>query len=214
MSIFGDISSQSFIVHALAGISIFIYIIFFIFSAIGISTIAKRRGLEKKAPLAFIPLLQYSVVGAIADDIIGDKNKLNKHKKKKIKFAIIYPLLSLLNPFNMVNSGLGFAVHFYLQEQFNPWYLAVAESSKPHIYSMGLGVVEILLLLIFITVTKEIFDEYDGENTNLFVALSVLLKLHPILFFKIRNNTVREYEYSKFDDEYYENFNDFKQVGD
>lgn len=207
------INSQSLFVHIVAGISLAFYIVLFIFGGIGISKIANDRGI-KGAKTAFIPILQHIMIGKIADDIIDSRNKLGKPSKKKFQYSTFYPLLSLLNPLNFVNSWVGIAMHLYLPQEVDPWYLSIAKPYMPHMYSIALGVVEVLLFVLFISMIKEIFDEYSRENTSACVMLSVFLKVHPFLFFLIRNNKPYEYKYTKFDDEYYENFNDFKTTID
>lgn len=212
MSILDILNEQSTFVHVFAGVSLLIYIILFIFGGIGISKIAKRREI-KGSVLAFIPFLQHIILGKIADDIVNSRNKLGSKRKKR--YSTLYPLLSFLNPINLVNSLLGVAMHLYLPQELDPWYLSLSNADAPlHMNSIILGVIEILLLILFINMMKEIYDEYDRENTNMFVALSVLFKLHPFILFFLRNRKSFEYSYTKFDDEYYENFNDFKQTID
>lgn len=212
MSILDIINEKTPFVHVFAGVSMLIYIILFLIGAIGISKIASNREI-KGSKLAFIPILQHVVLGKIADDIVSSRNKMDTSNKNR--YARLYPLLSILNPINLVNSLLGVAMHLYLPEQFDPWYFSVNTPGLPHINSIFLGVIEVLLLVTFINMMKEIFDEYDKENTSLFVALSVLFKLHPFILFFMKDRTPFEYKYSKFDDEYYEHFDDFKpQVGD
>lgn len=210
MSIVDIINEQDLFIHVFAGISMLIYIILFILGGFGISKILSNRGI-KGSKLAFIPILQHVMLGKIADDIVNKKNKIDKNKKR---YATLFPLLSILNPINLVNSLLGVAMHLYLPAQFDPWYFSLRSTSSPHINSIFLGVVEVMLLIIFISMLKEIFDEYDKDNTSMFVALSVFFKLHPFILFFIRDRKPYEYKYSKFDDEYYEHFNDFKQTID
>ncbi len=213
MGILDLINEQSTFVHIFAGISLFIYVVLFIFGGIGISKIATNREI-KGAKLAFIPILQHVMIGKIADDIVASRNKLSKTTKKKFKYSVFYPLLSILNPINLVNSGLGVAMHLYLPKELDPWYLSFTSSEMPHLYSISLGIVEVLLLVIFISMMKEIFDDYSREYTAACVTLSMFFKVHPLLFFLIKDNKPFEYKYTKFDDEYYENFNDFKTTID
>lgn len=214
MTFLDTVLQQHIFVHVFAGVSMLVYIIFFILGAFGIRRMAVNRGLNKTW-FAFVPVLQMSLVGKIADDIVSKKNKLSTQTERIGKYSVMYPALSLLNPINMVNSLLGLAMHLYLPEHLDPWYLGLASSSNMHINSLLLGVVEFFLLIVFISMIKEIFDDYDKENTNMYVALSVFFKLHLFILFFLRHRQPFEYKYTKFDDEYYDNFNDFtQQVGD
>lgn len=209
MNILDIINEKSLFVHVFAGVSMLIYVILFILGGIGISKMASNRQI-KGSKLAFVPIFQHIILGRIADDIVNGRNKIEKNKKKR--YATLYPMLSLLNPINLVNSLLGIAMHLYLPQELDPWYFSLTNEGLPHINSIFLGVIEVLLLVLFISMMKEIFDEYERENTNLFVALSVFFKLHPFIFFFIKDRKPYEYKYTKFDDEYYDHFNDFKQT--
>lgn len=211
MSIVDILNEQSLFVHVFAGVSMLLYIILFILGGIGINKIASTREI-KGAKLAFVPIFQHIILGRIADDIVNSRNKINKNAKKR--YATLFPILSILNPINLVNSHLGVAMHLYLPTEFDPWYFSFRTSSLPHINSIFLGVIEVLLLFTFISMLKEIFDEYDRDNTSMFVALSLFFKLHPFILFFMKDKKPFEYKYSKFDDEYYENFNDFKTTID
>lgn len=208
------LNQQNFIVHVFAGISMLIYIVLFILSAIGVSQIATNRQI-KSSWLAFVPVFQYMMIGKIADDIISSKNKISKNKNRKFKYSIIYPLLSVLNPFNLVNSGLSIATYLYLPEKFSLWYLSIGTGTLPHIVSIIFGFIEIALLILFVSIMKEIYDEYDRKNTNVYVMMSVLFKLQPFILFFLKDKAPFEYEYTIYEDEYndehYEYFNELRK---
>lgn len=73
-----------FIFLILAVIGIALYVI----GAVGINTMAKRRGIDN-AWLAYIPIAQVYIVGCIIDNI-------NAYKNKKTDFKIILLILSIL----------------------------------------------------------------------------------------------------------------------
>lgn len=64
-----------------------ITIVAYFFSAIGISTIAKRRGIQNTW-LAFIPIAQYYIIGEIVDNINAYKQKETKYKFILLGIAI------------------------------------------------------------------------------------------------------------------------------
>lgn len=70
-------------------------LVFYIFGAIGIHTMAKRRGIENPW-LAYIPVAQFYVIGSIFDNI-------NAYKNKQTNYKVILLIIGL------ISSGSGLA---------------------------------------------------------------------------------------------------------
>lgn len=87
---------------AIICITLIIVFIFYIFGAIGIQTMAKRRGIEN-AWLAYIPIAQFFIIGSIFDNI-------NAYKNKQTNYKIILLIIGLISSGSAIEPALSMLI--------------------------------------------------------------------------------------------------------
>lgn len=165
-----------------AVISFLFVFIFYIFNAIGLYTISKRRG-YKNAWLAYIPVVNSYVLGAITDNI-------NTCYNKKSSFRIWLLVLSIVN---FVVGFAGFGAIFGNFESFIRDTLIYDSLPNSNIIasifvSSSLNwLIGIVVFVLTCICQYKIFTDYNKNNATLFLVLSILFHISPFFIFAIRN---------------------------
>ncbi len=163
-------------------IGLAIAFVFYIFNALGLYQISKRRG-YKNAWLAFIPVVNSFVLGGIADNINACYMKKSNHRiwlivLQLINCALYFAYIGVL--FSFMVKVIQQAIYYGAQPQY---------SDVAPIMLMGLlmGLVSIALLVFTCICWYKIFADYSPNNATLFLILSILFGIAPFFIFAIRN---------------------------
>ena len=161
-------------------ISFAVAIVTYIFTALSMQTIAKKRGIDK-AFFAWIPVANSWLMGKIADDV----NLCRRNKKTNFARNILILMIVF------------YAIYFfYFFCEFFSTFLAF---SAPHSVSAVFGAIAILFSFIYFGVAiaqsvyaymamYRIYYGYAEEHATLYLVLSILVPIStPFLLFSIRN---------------------------
>ncbi len=158
-----------------------ILLTFHIFAAIGISTLAKRRGYHRPW-LAWIPFAQDYLLGGIADNIQFRKGKTSYLRQILLGLSIFYMLAYIASAIQAFQWLLD-VMPAVLQGQvpvYGNSFAMVGISMFINLLSLGYTVVKSLAFY-------RVFQEYAGKNALLFLILSILFGIGPFFLFAIRN---------------------------
>lgn len=159
-----------------------ILLTFYIFSSIGIYTLAKRRGYYRPW-LAWIPFARDYLLGGIADNIQFRKGKNSYLRQILLGLSIFYTL-----------AYIAYAIQAL--QMIPEMLLAIFQGQNPTygnstMMMMGIGMFMNLLSLGYTVVNYlalyRVFQEYAGKNALLFLILSILFGIGPFFLFAIRN---------------------------
>lgn len=163
-----------------SAITFIIGLVFYIFTAISLYAISKKRGYDKPW-LAFIPIANFYLMGAIADNI-------NLVIKKKTIFRRLALILSGSFIFSLI---MIFVFIFKGVEN------SEAINQNPSLslgIIMGVGIFYILIIILRICylillgfILYRIYMDYTPNNAVAFLVLSLIFKIHPFFLFSIRN---------------------------
>lgn len=157
-----------------------ILVVAFVFEAIGLYEILKRRG-YKNPWLTYIPIAQSYLLGSTADSINRSRGKKSNHwiwltitkGLATFIFAAIF-VWALLNVFIVIL--VGEAV------DWNGFFIAFLQMF-PFIYLLS------AVAYVFECVCHyKIFSEYSYSNATILILLSVFLAIAPFILFVIRKN--------------------------
>ncbi len=155
-------------------------LISYLFMAFGLYEISKNRGYNKPW-LAFIPLANYYLLGAVADNI-------NMSSNKRTHFRIILTISTGATwVFNIiVRIATSIIDGFYNLEPVKA-------------ISVGLLLILVSLIMLSISVTSlvflfialyKIYKDYSPDNAVLFIVLSIIFIIPvPFFIFAIRKNS-------------------------
>jgi len=160
-------------------VALLVSLVFYIFNAIALYSIAKRRRMNN-AFLAFIPIANKYYLGKIADDISRTMNKKTNHAKRILIPMVIGVAIDVVGSFF---AGLGTA----LISLYTGGETGVAIIGLSIVISLFSGAALIVSAIFKYIALYSIFKEYSNSNAVLFIILSVLLSISPFLLFAIRN---------------------------
>ncbi|WMJ21858.1 hypothetical protein RBG61_07545 [Paludicola sp. MB14-C6] len=160
-------------------------VVFYIFEAVSLYTIAKKRGIANPW-ISFIPIVNKYMVGAIADNINAYINKRTSYRY----------LLIILNIVTQVMSIFFYIAYFkFLLSDGLSWLI-----EDPSMYTqnmlpfMGLSgivsLVSIAYIVFYFIAMYRIFVDYNQRNAVLFTVLSIFFRgvgLPYFFLFSLRN---------------------------
>ncbi|MEG0691749.1 MAG: hypothetical protein RR444_01570 [Oscillospiraceae bacterium] len=156
---------------------------FYLFNAIGLYQISKRRG-YKNAWISFIPVVNSYVLGAITDNI-------NACYMKKSNYRI---WLVVLNAIGFLISVTSFGLLFGNIAQLINQATYYGSISPSNIYLTQLvlissitSLISIVLLVLTYICEYKIYSDYAPNSATIFLILSILFRLSPFFMFTIRN---------------------------
>lgn len=184
------------------------YAIFYIFQSIGLYTIAKNNGFNKRW-MAFVPFLNTYYIG-----VVSEKNKVFKAQAKHVALAaaiveFIYVAVCMLYYISvfLIFSG-GYAKPIYssgivwgevvehlsgyeavnLPEELNWawWVFAYAQNYIAYFIQIAYVILNMFVLVSF-------FRTYASSRYVLFSLLCVFFPIKGIIIFAVRNNRGRNY---------------------
>ncbi len=154
------------------GVVFFLVAIFalvvYIFTAIGLSKIANGRGMP--GFLAWIPLANTYLIGAVADDINW------RGKGQKTYYGLILLIASLVSM--VVTIPVGIAAG----EGYTSTYMTMMMVT----YAISLGLIVINCIAMY-----QIYNDYAPDSAVLYLILSILFGLSWVFIFIIRNKPSR-----------------------
>lgn len=151
----------------------------YVFSSIGMYTLAKKRGM-KNAFLAFIPVASIYLLGKIADDINVTMNKKSNYGQKLLVTCI--PII-VVSELYSVFAG----VSAYVVSEFSrlPIYILMVIL----LVCLVVVVLGVFFLVYMYMCLYKIFKEYSPKKSKTMLVLSILFPiLGDIFIFAIRNN--------------------------
>lgn len=189
--------------------SLILSIVGYVFTAIALFTMAKRRGYKNKA-FAFIPFLQYLLLGKVAGDcFIFGKRVKNVGLWACITSAVTYVL-------NLIYSlGLYIELFAYLADvtiTFNSAFIQDFLFSDKYliIYEIidMLSIASSIAFIFFdVTIIFQIFKRYAPERALLYSIISIFIEfMFGIFLFTVRNKEPIDYR-SFNQTRYYGNYN-------
>lgn len=202
---FNDISSMEEMIEGMMGFSLFsnlgsslISIATFVFMALGMYTIAKRRGI-RNAWLAWIPFGNTWLLGCISDQYRYVAKGQEKSKRKVMLgleiavsalslITVVLCVISLIQMFSMMDSNMGAMGDnvdidsAYMAEVFVPLMGGVI------LCFVMLGLAIALMVLHYMAL-YDLFASCNPSNSTLFLVLSLLLGgiVQSICVFACRN---------------------------
>ncbi len=159
----------------------FLSIAFYVLGAIALQSIAKNRGIENSW-LAWIPVGNVYILGAIADDYNLKARFKKTHLRKTLLYLMIFLIVALIVIIPLLSIG-------------------IIGVSMPETENLGIGIIVIMLLAylalfalaIIVSVFEYIayyrlFQSCSPKNATLFIVLSLFVSgALPIIVFICRN---------------------------
>lgn len=166
-------------------ISAFIFVgivllVFYIFNAIGLYSISKKRGYNK-AWLAFIPILNWYLMGAIADNINLAINKKTGFRYLLLVFGGASSVFEVIKSIFFVSSLDDLILYVEDPMQFGG---VVTSMGALNGFS---GLIGIGLLIVLGFTLYRIYMDYSPNSAVVFLVFSLLFRLYPFFLFAIRN---------------------------
>lgn len=161
-------------------------VIFYIFEAIALYTIAKKRGIANPW-LSFIPIINQFMVGAIADNI-------NAYVNKRTSYRFLLLVLNIVN--QLMN---GFYMAAFVKMLLNGGFdliltgdTLLLEQKMLALNGLSgiMGLVSIACMVIYYIALYRIFVDYNQNSAVAFLILSILFKgfgLPYFFLFSLRN---------------------------
>lgn len=179
--------------------SILLNVVVFVFTALALYTIAKRRGIHRPW-LAWIPIVDAYLLGCIADQYRAVACKETKNRRKILLglqiamtiLSIVTVVLSIVFVLELLSLGLGnLEALESMTESAATALLAslVGPAMGMLLTSIPLLAVGITFLVFYSIALHDIYKSCDPANATLFTVLSILFSISlPIfLFFVCRN---------------------------
>lgn len=165
--------------------AVLIFAVFYIFNAIGLYTLSKRRGYDKPW-LAWIPFARAYLLGKIADNI-------NVCSNKKTANRIWTLIADVLGSITYFIACIGI-----LRVMLSPNFMKsiINDSMNEEALFLMLPIVMLSLLyslfqlvrVIFFSIAQyRIYSDYSPTNAVAFVILGIFFQLSPFFLFSIRN---------------------------
>ena len=154
-------------------------LVFYLFQAIGLYQMSKRRG-YRHAGLAFVPVVGGYVLGGVADNI-------NACYGKKSSWRIWTVVLQALN---LVGGAVLLVVFFQrlpalFYSNYESPYFIFSFFMPILTTSLFVSLLSIGYMVVFYIVLYRIFQDYS-TNAVLFVVLSILFGISPFFLFALR----------------------------
>ncbi len=175
-------------------------ILFYILNAISYHTIAKNRGYDKPW-LAWIPIANDYLKGAVADDINRRRGKASSFRVWLLVLSIVVNLSSII----IVALGVAFGFGTAFSSRFGSWlpdffghrgfYKSFSFSGPFSMFitlspliSFLINAVAIAFAVVMFIVLYKTFEDYTPQNAVAFLLLSIFISVTcPFLLFSIRN---------------------------
>lgn len=162
-------------------------IVAYVMSSIGLYTIAKNRGYDK-AFLAWIPIANLYLIGAIADNINACYNKTTKNRIVLIVFYIITNIFSTIA--SMMSS---FSEEWMYIDDFENYIASVIGTVVlPYIILM---IISLVFAIIRFSVLYKIYQDLSASSGVLWLILTILFQLDWLALFVLRNKPSSSVEY-------------------
>ena len=176
----GEVASGSSVLTLLFQINLVLNILPYILTAIGLYSIASRRGI-RHAWLAWVPIADLWILGSISDDY---QLKVNGRVKsvRKILIGLAAAILAVILVFKLMGNILSPTGY---------------KSMLPAIlftYSI-VGIGSVLVVVRFMALS-DLYRSCYSKIESLYIILSILLNfLEPVLIFHCRNWDIGMYEH-------------------
>lgn len=177
--------------------SILIDVAAYIFTALALYTIAKRRGIQKPW-LAWIPVVNVWVLGCISDQYRDVALGQVKYRRKTLLWLNIVMaalcamiLVAVLIVFSEV--ALLILTNMTGTEEMKQQVFEVLNSTLPLLASMALAAIPLIIVAVFYcvfyyTALHDLFKSCDPASATLFTVLSILIGISlPVFLFLCRN---------------------------
>ncbi len=165
-------------------VALIIGLVMYIFDAIGVHTIAKRRGI-KHAWLAWIPIGRVWMVGCIADQY--QYLAYGKNKNRRTILLVLSLVSFILSAMTSGQMAGGLTELIMNADYMNETDIMAAAMSM----TGGSGLTSILSLVLAVfqyIALYDLFQSCNPENSTLFLVLSIILGfLRPFFVFASRN---------------------------
>lgn len=166
-----------------------ISLVMYIFQAVGVYTIAKRRGI-KHAWLAWIPVASYWAVGCIADQYrYVAKGQVKNRRTIMLTLAIISAVLSGVTSV-ISGAGISALLEQMLREggQITQGVVAGGAFGVSALLSLVSSGVSIALLVFWFISLYDLYTSCDPKNNVVFLVLGILFSfLNAFFIFANRN---------------------------
>lgn len=163
----------------------------YVFTALSLYTIAKRRGIDK-AWLAWIPVVNVWVLGCISDQYQDAAN--GKHNRRRRTLVILNIVRLVLGLMVAVAALFALGEIFLIvlvgmtgtEDMMNVVMLKMSEGLPMFAFialvSIPLAVVAITYLVFYFLSLHDVYKSCDPGNATLFTALSVFFNILPPAF--------------------------------
>lgn len=159
-------------------------LIFQIFRCVGISRIAKRRGI-RNSWLAWIPFGQSWILGSISDHYrYFTKGEETSRRKQMLAMSLAHGVLYLAGVVLTVSTAIGMARAFFGGVAPEAFFAAVS-SNVLNLVVLCLGtVVAVVFLVLRLMVSYDLFASCAPKTAVLFLILGILVPVSmPFLIF-------------------------------
>lgn len=157
-------------------------LVFYLFQALGLYTISKRRG-YKNAWLSFIPVVNAYVLGGIADNINFCTGKRTRYRVFLLIASIAYALVQsimlivliqkLPEYIFMIETGSDRMVLHYMMQMM--------------VFSMAGSLFSLIFVVLQAICLYKVYQDYAGNSAVIFLVLSILFGISPFFLFGLRN---------------------------
>lgn len=166
-------------------LSFIIMLACYIFEAIGMYTISKKRGYNKPW-LAFIPFANSYLFGAVTDNINAVNGKKSSFRVWLLVLKIINTVISFAYSVLVLVPMLMFLIDYIDYGYYGglPEMLIAATV----IFAFIISAVSITYTILIYIALHKIFSCYSRKNAVMFTVLNILFGIAPFILFAIRNN--------------------------
>ncbi len=194
-SLFGDwIGDKNIPIYG-AVIGVLLFALVFILQGVGISTMAKRRGIDKRW-LAFVPFVNIWYVGKLA----GDCQFFGQKMKRAGLYAMIGQIVATLVTCAMIASEVYlWTMHGSPDLTTGVWHgLSGFSLTVFNFYDISLYIVSIAQLvceILFFILLTSLYKQYEPKNYFILSLLTLLVPLARFfIIFALRNRRAIDYE--------------------
>lgn len=159
-----------------------IALVFYIFQAIGLYNMSKRRG-YKNAWLAFVPFVNAYVLGGIADNVNYCCGKRSNFRVILLIVQIVYGIAATIAVIMMMDKFAQFLFLAQIGDDSEIMHYVMQMMAS----SLLLSLFSIVLIVVQSIVLYKIYQDYAGRNAVIFLVLSILFGIAPFFLFGLRN---------------------------
>lgn len=176
-----------------------VWLVMFVLQGIGLYTMAKRRGMKKKA-LAFIPFANIYYIGKLS----GESVVFGQRMKRAGLYAMIAETIASVLCVAMIASQLYLYINCgepMIDETFGTPYWVVTGNGVASVIakfmdvsSYFIGIAQLVAKVLMLILLSGLYKKYSPRNYFFLGVLTIMLPARYLIIFALRNRKAIDYE--------------------